>query len=79
MAYRIDSPLQRAFMERIRERRAELELTQAQVAERLGISQPAYAEIETGRRTPSTELIEKVAAALKLTAILDFAPVKARA
>jgi transcriptional regulator with XRE-family HTH domain len=55
------------FCERVKARRKELGLTQVQMAERLGISRPAYTEIESGRREPGLNQILRVASALKTT------------
>jgi transcriptional regulator with XRE-family HTH domain len=62
------------FCERIKARRLELGLTQAQCAERLGVSPAAFAEIERGRNEPSFYTIYRVAAALKTT-VHDLLPV----
>ncbi len=55
------------FCERVKARRKELGFTQVELAERLGISQPSYAEIETGRREPGIRQIYRVAVALETT------------
>lgn len=62
-----NSTLHRVFCQRVSERRKSLGLTQTAVAERLGISQPAYAAIEGGRCSPSLDVVERVAAALETT------------
>lgn len=67
VAYQIDSRLHRTFLEKVKARRACLELTQAQVAEKMGVSQSAYAQIESGRNTPTLEIVERVAKALRVT------------
>lgn len=59
-----DSRLHRVFCDNVKRRRKELGLTQGEVAERLGVSQPAYAAIETGRNDPSLDVVERVAVAL---------------
>lgn len=69
MPYEIKSPLHRAFIENVRARRLELELTQDEVARKMKISQSSYAEIEGGRRTPTLEAVERVAKALKTEAL----------
>ncbi len=76
--YDVDSPLHRAFIENVKARRLELDLTQEQVAKKLKIAQSSYAEIEGGRRTPTLESVEKVAKALKIEPLaLLAAPVEA--
>lgn len=62
-----DCTLHRMFCLNIIRRRKELGLTQAQVAARLGMSQPAYTQIETGKSCPSLEVVERVATALETT------------
>ena len=68
MAYKISSRLHRTFVNNVRARREELDMTQREVAEKMSISQPSYAQIECGRSAPSIEQIEKVANALQTTA-----------
>jgi transcriptional regulator with XRE-family HTH domain len=43
---------------------AEAELTQVQVARRMGTSQSAVARMESGRKIPSTTSLQKYAAAV---------------
>lgn len=62
------------FCERVKARRKELGLTQLQVAERLGMTQPSYAEIESGRTDPSLKRVYRVAEALE-TNVHDLLPV----
>lgn len=63
-----NSPSHRTFCKRIRDRRLELRLTQADVAERLGIQPPSYNAIEAGKRTPTLDTVDAVAAALDIPA-----------
>ena len=56
--------LHQRFLKNVRRRRLTLGLTQSQVADALGISQPGYAAIEAGRRNPSLDVVERVADAL---------------
>jgi HTH-type transcriptional regulator/antitoxin HipB len=65
--------IHRSLCEQWKARRVELKLTQQEVADRLGISQPAYAEIETGVASPTLTQIERVSKALKLAASLELA------
>jgi transcriptional regulator with XRE-family HTH domain len=48
----------------IRRRREEMRLTGAQLAERSGLTPSAVSQIETGRRTPSSSSVMKLAAGL---------------
>jgi transcriptional regulator with XRE-family HTH domain len=48
----------------IRRRREELGLTGAQLAERSGLTPSAVSQIETGKRTPSSSSVMKLAAGL---------------
>ncbi len=56
--------------------RAHADLSQAELAERMGTSQSAIARLESGRFKPSTRTLEKLAAAtgMKLRIVLE--PVK---
>ncbi len=63
-----DSTLHRVFCDNCRRQRERLELTQADVAKRLAVSQPTYAAIEAGRRMPGLDVVERVAVALQTTA-----------
>ena len=60
-----NTKLHRRFCEAVRTRRLELGLTQAVVAQRLGISVPTYSAIENGRASPSLDQVERVAKALE--------------
>ncbi|MDX3802616.1 XRE family transcriptional regulator [Streptomyces sp. AK04-3B] len=53
----------------VRRRRRSLELTLAVVAERSGLSVPFLSQIENDRARPSTSSLEKVADALRTTAV----------
>lgn len=55
-----------AFAEAIRSRRRELNLTQDEVADRIGISTPYVGHLESGKRHPSDKIVAKMAAALDL-------------
>jgi putative transcriptional regulator len=53
---------------RLKLKRQAKELSRVQVAERMGVSKPYYADLEHGRRpNPSLETLRKVAAALGCT------------
>ena len=58
--------LHTTFCENVKRRRKALGLTQVEIADRLGVSQPSYAQVESGRREPSLGLIQRVAAALEI-------------
>lgn len=51
---------------RLKERRAELSLTQAELAERVGVTRKTVNTVENGVFVPSTLLALKLAAALSL-------------
>lgn len=51
---------------RLKERRTELELTQAELAERVGVSRKTVNTVENGVFTPSTLLALKLAEALSV-------------
>lgn len=69
MPLEITSPLHRAFLQNVRLRREGLGLTQRDVAQKMGVSQPSYAKLENGRYMPSLEILEKVADALNVNPI----------
>lgn len=54
-------------MNRLKARREELNLTQKQVADRIGIAQQAYQRYETTERIPNTKVGIKLAKALETT------------
>ena len=58
------------FPERLKELRLEKGLTQKDIAEELGISQPAYLSWEKGKRKPSAETLEKFSNYFKVS--LDY-------
>lgn len=51
-------------MEWLKEKRREARKTQEEVARAAQVSQPSYANIEAGRRTPSVPTAKRIAAAL---------------
>ncbi len=59
-----------ALPEQIRNRRAELGLTQAQVAERAGLSRQQFASIERGVSDASLSRLERIAGALAAELVL---------
>ena len=54
------------FAEAIRTKRRELNLTQDEVAARIGISTPYVGHLESGKRHPSDKIVTKLAEALDL-------------
>ena len=55
-----------AFADAIRTKRRELNLTQDEVAARIGISTPYVGHLESGKRHPSDKIVTKLAEALEL-------------
>jgi transcriptional regulator with XRE-family HTH domain len=52
--------------ERIRERRLERRITLRELARRVEVSAPYLTDLEAGRRHPSPEVLQRIAAALEL-------------
>ncbi len=57
---------------RLRAERERLGLTQAELAERMGTSQPTVARLEAGGVTPSLDTLHRAAEALGLELLVDF-------
>jgi len=55
------------FGHRIQKRRQELGITQEELADRVNLSRTHMGHIEQGRRSPSLEVLNKLAKALKTT------------
>ncbi len=55
--------------------RADHRLSQRELAERLGVSQPRVVELESGEKNPRIETLVKIAAATGLEFAIDIAPV----
>jgi putative transcriptional regulator len=55
------------FSERLKNLRKQAQLTQVDVAEKLGISQPAYASWERGVKKPTQENLVKIAQILNVS------------
>jgi DNA-binding XRE family transcriptional regulator len=68
---RKNAKLPKVLGKKIQKRRKELDLTQEDVADKVGISRAYMGYIEQGRYAPSLEVLEKVAKALK-SPISDF-------
>ena len=60
------SSLKETFGERVRARRKELGMTQADLAKATGIHQPDICVLESGEHAPNLDTVERVAKALKI-------------
>jgi HTH-type transcriptional regulator / antitoxin HipB len=58
----------------VRSRREELGLSQRQLAERAGMTQPGIARFEAGGTTPTIPVLERLAAALELRLTIALGP-----
>jgi HTH-type transcriptional regulator / antitoxin HipB len=58
----------------VRSRRQELGLSQRQLAERAGMTQPGIARFEAGGTTPTIPVLERLAAALELRLTIALGP-----
>ena len=67
-----DLEAKRAIGRRLRARRDDLGLTPAEVAERLSVPRPTYAQYETGRADISATMLLRVAAALEVQVAYFF-------
>lgn len=56
--------------------RAEHQMTQTQLARRLGVRQPHIARLEMGEHTPSIEMLQRLSRVLGLRFIVEVAPVR---
>ncbi|NUT38672.1 MAG: helix-turn-helix transcriptional regulator [Thermoactinospora sp.] len=62
--------------EAVRQRREELGLTQAELAERAGLKQPAVARFESGGTMPTIPMLERLAEALEMRLNVQFQPLQ---
>jgi transcriptional regulator with XRE-family HTH domain len=60
--------------ERARGAREKLGITQAELAARIGSTQPAVARLEAGGVSPSLDTLSRIAAALDLELVVDLRP-----
>ncbi|MFI6485547.1 helix-turn-helix domain-containing protein [Nonomuraea sp. NPDC050663] len=60
----------------VRQRREELGLTQAELAERAGLKQPAVARFEAGGTMPTIPMLERLAEALEMRLNVQFQPLQ---
>jgi len=58
--------------EQVRAARERLGMTQAQLAERIGSTQPAIARLEAGGVTPSLSTLRRIASALSLELVVEL-------
>src|SRR3954447_17776902 len=58
----------------VHDRRSELGLTQAELAERAGMTQPQLSRLESGGATPTVPLLARLAAALEADLDISFKP-----
>ena len=58
--------------ERVREARERIGITQAELATRIGSTQPAIARLEAGGNTPSFDTLRRIAAALGLELVVEL-------
>lgn len=68
---RKNAKLPKVLGKKIQKRRKELELTQEELGDKVGISRAYMGYIEQGRYAPSLEVLEKIAKSLK-SPISDF-------
>jgi len=62
-----------AFSENLKQIRIKKGLSQKEVAARLSVSQPSYAQYENGKRNPKLETVQKIADALGVS-VTELAP-----
>ncbi|WP_024803944.1 helix-turn-helix domain-containing protein [Nocardia sp. BMG51109] len=62
--------------EAVRERRRQLGLTQAELAEWAGLKQPAVARLEGGGTMPTIPVLERIAQALEVRLSVEFHPLR---
>jgi transcriptional regulator with XRE-family HTH domain len=58
----------------VHDRRVELGLTQAELAERAGMTQPQLSRLESGGATPTVPLLARIASALNADLDIAFRP-----
>jgi len=71
-AGRAEARLAIEFANVIRERRLELGLTQAQLAQRAGLHQPDVSRLESGGGTPTIGMLDRLAHALEMRFVARF-------
>ncbi len=68
------SALARAVALRLASYRAEQGISQTQLAEKLGMKQPAIARLERGERNPTWETLARLSGGLGIDFLVDIAP-----
>jgi len=63
---RSNAKLTKIICKRIKKYRSEFGMTQEDLAEKVGVSRVYIGYVEQGRNTPSLEILEKIAKALKV-------------
>jgi DNA-binding XRE family transcriptional regulator len=63
---RSNAKLTKIICKRIKKYRSEVGMTQEDLAEKVGVSRVYIGYVEQGRNTPSLEILEKIAKALKV-------------
>lgn len=63
---------ERMFAKRLKDRREELGLTQAELADRLECHAPYISDLENGKKSPQLSTIERIAIALETTPAFFF-------
>ena len=66
--------LKSLFRDNLRDRRKALEMTQADVAKKIGAQQPYVADLENGVRHPTLETIAKLSEALRVSPDFFLSP-----
>ena len=61
------SPIQKKLGQRIKERRLELKMTQAKLADKTGLDRTYISGLEGGRRNPALRNLNRLATALKIS------------
>lgn len=61
------SPIQKKLGQRIKERRLELKMTQAKLADKTGLDRTYISGLESGRRNPALRNLNRLATALKIS------------
>jgi HTH-type transcriptional regulator/antitoxin HipB len=61
---------------RVRGAREKLGISQAELAARIGSTQPAVARLEAGGVSPSLDTLSRIAAALDLELVVDLRPLR---
>ena len=63
-----------ALADRVRQARERVGLTQAELASRIGSTQPAVARLEAGGTTPSFATLRRIATALGFDLVVELRP-----